>query len=69
MFEIGKDYMITMLVIEDGEPVEETSNWTVAAVDGTLIKLTSPHSPDKIVNTASYHFVSAQLSKHHQSRA
>lgn len=46
MFEIGKDYMITMLVIEDGEPVEETRNWTVAAVDGTLIKLTSPHSPE-----------------------
>lgn len=66
MFEIGKEYLITLLVTEDGELIEEVTNWNVAAVDGTLIKLTSPAAPDKIVNTASHHFVSAQLSKHHQ---
>jgi hypothetical protein len=68
MFEIGKEYLITMLVMEDRELVEEVRNWNVAAVDGTLIKLTSPLAPDRIVNTASYHFVSAQLSRHHQSK-
>jgi hypothetical protein len=68
MFEIGKEYLVTMLVIEDGELVEEVRNWHVAAVDGTLIKLTSPSAQDRIVNTASYHFVSARLSKHHQSK-
>jgi hypothetical protein len=68
MFEIGKEYLVTMLVAEDGELVEEVTNWNVAAVQGTLVKLTSPLAPDKIINTASRRFVSAQLSKHHQAR-
>jgi hypothetical protein len=61
MFKVGQDYKITMIVAgRGGEWTDEYGQWTVAAVDGTLIKLSNPHSKDKIVNTASWHFVSAE---------
>ncbi|MGD1878226.1 MAG: hypothetical protein ACFB13_12085 [Kiloniellaceae bacterium] len=55
MFELGKDYRITM--IESGRSM---NTWTVVAQEGTLIKLKNPHSADKILNTASLCFVSAE---------
>ena len=60
MFEIGKNYKITMIVSSSGEWTDEYGFWTVAAVDGTLVKLRNPHSKDLIINTASWHFVSAE---------
>lgn len=60
MFKVGQEYKITMIVASGGEWTDEYGQWTVAAVDGTLIKLSNPHSKDKIVNTASWHFVSAE---------
>jgi hypothetical protein len=48
MFEIGKDYKVTMIVgIPGGWSDEEGAQ--------------NPHVKDKIVNTASWHFVSAEL--------
>lgn len=61
MFEVGRDYLITMIVAAPGAWSDETSTWTVAAVDGTLVKLTNPYSRDTILNTASWHFVRAEL--------
>ncbi|MBB6414221.1 hypothetical protein [Mesorhizobium sangaii] len=42
MFEVGRDYRITMIVAVPGAWSDETSTWTVAAVDATLVKLTNP---------------------------
>lgn len=61
MFEVGKDYKITMIVSSEGKWTDEHGVWTVAEVTGTLIKLRNPYSKDKIVNTSSWHFVSAEL--------
>ncbi|ESX64081.1 MULTISPECIES: hypothetical protein [unclassified Mesorhizobium] len=61
MFEIGRDYRITMIVAVPGDWSDETGVWTVAEVDGTLVKLTNPYTPDTIINTASWHFVRAEI--------
>jgi len=61
MFEVGRAYKITMIVSSGGEWTDESGVWTVAEQDGTLIKLRNPNSKDLIVNTTSWHFVSAEL--------
>ncbi len=61
MFEIGKDYRIKTIELDiEGETVS-TGVWAVVAHQGTLIKLQNPYSKDIILNTASSHFVSAEL--------
>jgi hypothetical protein len=60
MFEVGKDYKITRIVASSGGWTDESGVWTVVAVNGTLIKLRNPHSKDLTLNTASWHFVSAE---------
>lgn len=59
MFEVGKKYRITMIVAVPGDWTDETGVWTVAEVEGTLLKLEGAGG-EKIVNTASWHFVSAE---------
>jgi len=62
MFELGKKYRITMTVPSGEGWTDESGVWTLAAQEGTLIKLQNPQlGKDKIVNTASWHFVSAEL--------
>ncbi len=60
MFSLGKEYRIIMIVSSSGEWTHEAGVWTVLDVEGSLIKLGNPHSSEKIVNTASWHFVSAE---------
>ena len=57
MFEVGRDYAIKMF--EDGD--EGYSVWTVVEVEFPLIKLRNPYAKDRIVNTASLNFISAEL--------
>jgi hypothetical protein len=63
MFETGMDYKITTLISSKDAWDEECGVWTVMAVEGTVIKLSNPYSNDKIVDTASWDFVSAELVK------
>jgi hypothetical protein len=56
MFEIGKDYKFT--IIEGGD--EGYSVWTVVGIEGTLLKLNSPYERERVINTASPNFVSAE---------
>lgn len=59
VFELGRNYRFTMIVAVPGGWADEESVWMVAEVDGTLLKLKG-HNTIKIVNTASWHFVSAE---------
>jgi len=61
MFEVGKDYRISELEWGDNGWGPGSLVYTVVAVEGTLIKLRNPHSKDRVVNTASPMFVSADL--------
>jgi hypothetical protein len=61
MFEIGEDYTVTMIVGDPSGWTTQEGVWKVVEINGTLIKLQNPHSTDLIVNTASWHFVSAAL--------
>ena len=61
MFEIGKDYTVTMIVGDPSGWTTQEGVWKVVEINGTLIKLQNPHATDLIVNTASWHFVSAAL--------
>ena len=60
MFEVGKQYRFVMTVAVPGDWGDEADVWTVAAVEGHLIKLSHPRLPERIVNTASWNFVSAE---------
>lgn len=61
VFEIGRKYRFTMIVAVPGGWSDEQSVWTVAEMDGPLLKL---KNGDRvlIVNSASWHFVSAEPS-------
>jgi hypothetical protein len=61
MFEIGEDYTVTMIVGDPSGWTTQEGVWKVVEINGTPIKLQNPHSTDLIVNTASWHFVSAAL--------
>lgn len=61
MFQVGRKYSIKMLVAASPSPIEQLSSWTVTDVEGSLIKLHSPHERERIVNTSSAFFVSAEL--------
>jgi hypothetical protein len=60
MLEVGKTY--TVRRSEDG--AEGTSVWTVAEVKWPLVRLTNPHTADRIVNIGSANFISAELNPH-----
>ena len=61
MFEVGKVYHITLLEYHGGELAQAYHpNIQVVGVEGTLIKFRQG-STEKIVNTASPHFHSAEL--------
>jgi hypothetical protein len=57
MFEVGRDYEIRM--IEGGD--ETSFVWTIAAFEPPLIKVTSRHVPERIINTSSHAFISAEI--------
>jgi hypothetical protein len=59
LFEIGKDYRFTLLVPGGTDWTDETSVWTVAAIDGTLLRLTHQEDQEMILNTASWNFIKA----------
>lgn len=59
MFEIGQDYEIEMC----GGTWEGRSVWTVAGAKLPLVRLTSPHDPDWLLNTSSLYFVGAKRIK------
>ncbi|MGP8232378.1 MAG: hypothetical protein ACLQL2_06890 [Methylovirgula sp.] len=59
MFEIGKEYLIRTIESVDGEWSDGRSVYTVVEVSGTLVKLHNGFKPDRILNTASLHFVGA----------
>lgn len=61
MFEVGRDYRIRTIEAGDDGWADSRGVYTVAEVDGTLLRLTNPHSPDLVLNTASWHFHSAEL--------
>ena len=54
MFEVGKDYEITMIVSAEGSGLKI---WHLEGSRGRgrSIKLRNPYSKDQIVNTASRH--------------
>jgi hypothetical protein len=61
MLEPGKNYTVTTLVCSEGAWDEERGVWIVTAVEGTFVKLSNGYSEDKIVDTASWNFVSAEV--------
>lgn len=61
MFEIGRDYRIRTTEPSAEGWTDSTGVYTVAEVNGTLLRLTNPYSPDLILNTTSWHFHSAEL--------
>lgn len=60
MLETGKAYKVTTLVNSEGAWDEESDVWIVTAVEGTCAKLSNNCSENKIVDTASWNFVSAE---------
>lgn len=50
-----------MIVASSDSWTNQSGVWTVVATEGTLIKLRNPYSKDLTLNTASWHFVSAEL--------
>lgn len=60
MFEIGKNYDVTM--IEGDE--EGRSLWKVVAFEHPLLKLYNQYEGELVVNVMSLNFVSAKLSQH-----
>ena len=49
-----------MIEAAPGEWTSGESVWTIAAIEGTLVKLRSQYAKERIINTASWHFVSAE---------
>lgn len=69
MFEVGRDYRITTIVSNEGEWVHQESTYTVEEAEGALIKISSPYNRGPIIlNTASQHFVKAELLEPDSSR-
>ena len=60
MFELGNKYRIKTIESSGGEWTDSSGVWTVVDQEGALIKLHNPHSPELILNTASWHVVSAE---------
>jgi len=56
MFETGATYSIRMI---DGDS-ESLSSWVVVEYEAPLLKLSNPHTNDRILNTGSRHFISAE---------
>ena len=61
MLETGKVYKVTTLVNDEGAWDEESDFWTVMAVEGTCAKLTNDDCESRIVDTASWNFVKAEV--------
>ncbi|MEF3367007.1 hypothetical protein V3H18_10725 [Methylocystis sp. 9N] len=60
MLETGKVYKVTTLVNLEGVWDEESGVWTVTAVEGSCARLSNNGSENKVVDTASWNFVSAE---------
>jgi hypothetical protein len=61
LFEIGRDYTFHTIDPVPGELVRSEQVWTVSAMDGPLLKLTSKYDKETVLNTASPHFVTALI--------
>jgi hypothetical protein len=61
MFEVGKQYRFVMTAVVPGYWGDGADVWTVTSVEGHLIKLSHPRLPERIVNTASWDFISAEV--------